>query len=308
MVGAAVLLTALLAHGGHCLCPRVAAFTSVPAVVLEDVPFALGVGIEWRDEMRCAALQLHAAASARYNVTSRGRTLVAGEISLLTNHSNALASFRLDGLQLSSSGASTPLLIAFESGTAVACCGASSIALAVRVIPPWLSFLPPVVTLGLALLMRHVLFALVAGVCAGATLLSDFNPLVGALRTFDTHLVGAMADSSHASVIVFTLFLGGMVTVAARGGGTAGLAQVVISRARPLHPLHPFHTLHTSPPLRTGGHLARARLAARPIGDMVPRARHLLRRLRGRRGFRTHEPHALHPSRAAQEQSPATAL
>lgn len=93
--------------------------------------------------------------------------------------------------------------------------------------PGWISILPPVVAIGLAMAFRQVIVALLAGVWLGALFLADFNPVAGLLRTVDTYALGALAHRDHASVVIFTLLLGGMVGVVARSGGGAGLADMV---------------------------------------------------------------------------------
>jgi Na+/H+ antiporter NhaC len=86
----------------------------------------------------------------------------------------------------------------------------------------WISILPPLVAIGLALTLRQVLIALLCGVWLGATLLADGNALAGLLRTIDTYLVRALADPDHVSVVLFSLMIGGMVGIITRSGGTAG--------------------------------------------------------------------------------------
>jgi Na+/H+ antiporter NhaC len=87
----------------------------------------------------------------------------------------------------------------------------------------WISILPPLVAIGLALTLRQVLIALFCGVWLGATLLKDGNALTGLLRTLDTYLVRALADPDHVSVVLFSLLIGGMVGIITRSGGTAGM-------------------------------------------------------------------------------------
>jgi len=73
--------------------------------------------------------------------------------------------------------------------------------------------------------------ALVAGVWLGALLSSTWNPLVALFRAVDHYALGALADEGHASIIIFTLLLGGMDNVITRAGGGSGLAQLVTRRA-----------------------------------------------------------------------------
>lgn len=103
---------------------------------------------------------------------------------------------------------------------------------ALAVIPAWLSILPPLFAILLAIALREVVTALVAGVWLGATFAFGFNPFVGLLRTADTYAVGALADADHASIAVFSLLLGGMIGVIAKSGGAMGMAEVVTRIAK----------------------------------------------------------------------------
>ncbi len=90
---------------------------------------------------------------------------------------------------------------------------------------PW-SLLPPVLAIGLALWKRQVVVALVLGVWVGALLLTG-NPFTAALRLGDRYLVSALADPDHASIVLFSTILGGMVGVLARSGATAGIVHAL---------------------------------------------------------------------------------
>ena len=67
--------------------------------------------------------------------------------------------------------------------------------------------------------------ALLVGIWAGNLLLSDLSPMVAFLRTFDTHVAGAIADPEHTAVLLFTLILGGTIALVQKGGGAQGLAN-----------------------------------------------------------------------------------
>ncbi len=87
--------------------------------------------------------------------------------------------------------------------------------------------MPPLLAIALALLVRHVLIALVLGVWLGAFLLSGLAPLTSFARLLDTHIVGAIADRGHALIVVFSLLLGGMLGLITQSGGAKGLASWV---------------------------------------------------------------------------------
>jgi len=94
-------------------------------------------------------------------------------------------------------------------------------------LPPWTSILPPLLAILLALLFRHVLVALALGVWLGAFLISDLSFVTSFARLLDTHIVNAIADRGHASILVFSLLLGGMLGLMTQSGGAKGLASWV---------------------------------------------------------------------------------
>ncbi len=96
----------------------------------------------------------------------------------------------------------------------------------------WLSVLPPLIAIGLALATRQVILSLLLGVWVGLTILAGGNPLTAFLTLADTTLVDAVADRSHAAILLFSLCLGGMVGVLARCGAADGVARLLASRLR----------------------------------------------------------------------------
>ena len=93
----------------------------------------------------------------------------------------------------------------------------------------WLSVLPPVLAIGMALVTRQVVVALILGVYCGSLIITG-NPGVAFLRVGDTYLVGALADESHASILLFSTILGGMVGVLSRSGATEGVVHWLTTR------------------------------------------------------------------------------
>ncbi len=101
--------------------------------------------------------------------------------------------------------------------------------------PGWLSLLPVVVAIGLALVTREVILSLFAGVWIGAVILAGYNPVTGTAGALD-FLIEALIDADHMAIIVFSLLLGGMVGVMSRSGGTQGIvdrmSEVATNRTR----------------------------------------------------------------------------
>ncbi len=96
----------------------------------------------------------------------------------------------------------------------------------------WLSILPPLLAIGLALLARPVVLALLLGVWLGATILEGGNPVSAFLRVGDRYLIDALADRSHAAIVLFSTTLGGMVGILSRSGATEGVVRLLTRRVK----------------------------------------------------------------------------
>ncbi|HHJ53798.1 MAG TPA: Na+/H+ antiporter NhaC family protein, partial [Caldithrix abyssi] len=94
-----------------------------------------------------------------------------------------------------------------------------------RVIPAWLSILPPILAIILALITRQVLISLLAGIWLGATFIYGYNPFAGFLYTLTEYVGKAPADEERIAILIFSLTLGGMVGVISRSGGTQGIVE-----------------------------------------------------------------------------------
>lgn len=105
----------------------------------------------------------------------------------------------------------------------------------IRSFPMWLSIVPPLLAILLALIFKEVLLALFAGIWSGAFILSgmSFKGFFSAILTsIDTYVLGAMNDSDHISVIIFSMLIGGMVAIISRNGGMLGIVNILVRYAR----------------------------------------------------------------------------
>ncbi|MCP4439318.1 MAG: Na+/H+ antiporter NhaC family protein [Aureispira sp.] len=104
-------------------------------------------------------------------------------------------------------------------------------------IPLWWSIVPPLVAILLALIFRQVLLALFTGILAGAWIvngmpLSPYELMKSFFEVLDTYILGAMTDTGHLSVIIFSLMIGGVVALISRNGGMAGIVKKLSPLAR----------------------------------------------------------------------------
>jgi len=104
--------------------------------------------------------------------------------------------------------------------------------------PLWLSILPPLIAIVLALVLREVIVSLFVGVFFGAAVLGYYDHgslsgiFAGLLTTLDTYIVEALVDSSHISIILFSLLIGGMVSLISRNGGMQGIVDRIARLAQ----------------------------------------------------------------------------
>ena len=108
----------------------------------------------------------------------------------------------------------------------------------VRRIPFWLSILPPLIAIGLALVFKEVVVSLFAGVWTGAFIAGGLRIdsiywfLESVLGVVQRYVINALTDSGHLSVIVFSLLIGGMVAIISKNGGMAGVVLSLSKYAR----------------------------------------------------------------------------
>ncbi len=117
----------------------------------------------------------------------------------------------------------------------VATAGAETSAAKLRVVPGWVSVLPAFVAIAIALLLRNVVPALLLGLWLGATALQSFTLKgvgLGLLDSFQVFVAGSVANADRASIILFTMMIGGMVGIITRNGGMASIVKSIVSRAK----------------------------------------------------------------------------
>ncbi len=107
---------------------------------------------------------------------------------------------------------------------------AAAAAFTLRAVAGWTTLVPPLLAIALALLLRQVVPALLAGIWIGAAI-GYGGPFTGFLRTLDAYLVGVLVDRDHIEIILFSMLLGGMVGIVTRAGGMAGLVDVLSRHA-----------------------------------------------------------------------------
>ncbi|THH39960.1 Na+/H+ antiporter NhaC family protein [Neolewinella litorea] len=170
---------------------------------------------------------------AQYRVSTR-------EGSLFVQGADAGAVFTVNGEAVSATPAGDGLLLTVEPGIQLLHSGdqtelyhlsAQEGPDQLRRIPLWLSILPPLIAIGMALIFKEVIISLFAGIWVGAFIAGGlrFEFFLGIIKALlavvDTYLIDSLNDSGHLSVVVFSLMIGGMVAIISRNGGMAGVVH-----------------------------------------------------------------------------------
>ena len=95
----------------------------------------------------------------------------------------------------------------------------------------WLSLLPPLVAIALAILTRKAVVSLLVGIFCGA-LVTSGGFLSAIHDTFEVHLWPTFTDPGKLRVFCFTLLMGAMIGVICRSGGMRGLIHLISPLAK----------------------------------------------------------------------------
>jgi tetracycline resistance efflux pump len=95
--------------------------------------------------------------------------------------------------------------------------------------PDWVSILPPVLAIVLAIWTRQVYLSLAAGVWVGATIALGWNPLAGLAGALE-RIVGVFADAGNTRVILFTMVIGALIATVEWSGGVRGFVAWIERR------------------------------------------------------------------------------
>jgi len=91
----------------------------------------------------------------------------------------------------------------------------------------FLSLLPPLAAIFLAMLTRKTVLSLLAGVYLGALMLAGWNPLQGLIITVTDLLLPALIAPMNIALFVLFIMVGGFVGLLERSGGAYALAEAL---------------------------------------------------------------------------------
>ncbi len=104
------------------------------------------------------------------------------------------------------------------------------------VIPGWMSLLPPLIAIILALIFKEVLSSLFIGIFIGAATIGFYGGGISGMfaaffTVLDHYVLNALLDPGHASVILFSVIIGAIVAIISKNGGMQGVVNRLIKYA-----------------------------------------------------------------------------
>ena len=105
-------------------------------------------------------------------------------------------------------------------------------------IPIWLSILPPLLAIIIALIFKEVFTALFIGLLIGTSIIQFYqgynileSVFYGLFAIVDTYILNSLTNGSHMIILLFSLFIGGMVNLIVQNGGMKGVVKIMLKYA-----------------------------------------------------------------------------
>jgi len=93
----------------------------------------------------------------------------------------------------------------------------------------WLSVVPPLMAIVLAILTRQVFISLGLGIWAGWIIISHGNPFRGLAATLEA-FVGVFQSADNTRIIIFSALIGSLIALTQRSGGVSGFVNLILER------------------------------------------------------------------------------
>ena len=93
----------------------------------------------------------------------------------------------------------------------------------------WLSILPPLLAIILAIRTKHVYISLILGIWLGWTIIHSWNPIQGLIQTVNS-LIDVFKDADNTRVILFSAMIGAIITFTQYSGGMKGFVNWVVGK------------------------------------------------------------------------------
>ena len=94
----------------------------------------------------------------------------------------------------------------------------------------WMSILPPLLAILLAIITRQVIPSLGIGIWVGFCIVESVNPISGIALAIEG-VVHVFSDAGDTRVLIFTLLIGGLIATIEKSGGVRGFIRLLEERA-----------------------------------------------------------------------------
>ncbi len=102
----------------------------------------------------------------------------------------------------------------------------------VNPIPLWMSILPPLIAIFIALIIREVYTALFMGIWVGTAIIYYYKGSIiivavfkGFLAILDTYIIQSLNNSGHLAIILFSMIIAATVSLISKNGGMKGVVN-----------------------------------------------------------------------------------
>ncbi len=92
----------------------------------------------------------------------------------------------------------------------------------------FLSVIPPILSVFLAIYTRNIILSLSIGSLGGALILTDFSPFASIVSLMQDHIFVQVASPSNSQVIIITLIIGGFVRMLEDSGGAKAFSGAIV--------------------------------------------------------------------------------
>ena len=89
----------------------------------------------------------------------------------------------------------------------------------------FLSIVPPLLTIVLAIYSKNVILALAFGIMSGSLIITNFHPFDALLNSIEDQLLAEISNGTQAQVIVTIMIIGGFVRLLEVSGGARAFAS-----------------------------------------------------------------------------------
>lgn len=96
----------------------------------------------------------------------------------------------------------------------------------------FISIIPALLAIVLAIATRQVIASLFVAVWVGATIIHNYNPFTGFLKTLDTYMLEKVADPWYVAILIFTMVMAGALGLVTKAGGAQAIADALARKAK----------------------------------------------------------------------------